>query len=285
MSGGARIRTVTLVLEGGHLIKLGGAVDLPALIGYLQEPSRDGDIVEIQSNTDDRLILRRTALLGLIDSYMPYDTKPSETKANDPFPIKPYVAFENFLPATDHQTVIARALELEDKFEVSTVTTGRNDYRNSVMLSEDEIIGPMFRRRIRIAAADVAHSLGLQLEVASGDDIECQITAHRDGGFFHAHNDNGSPGTASRVLSYVYYFRVRPGGFFGGELKLYEPQTENGAEVIGRNYCTISPVDNSIVFFPSHVWHEVLPTYVPSNAFSDSRFTVNGWVRQAHSPP
>jgi hypothetical protein len=158
MSGGARIRTVTLVLEGGHLIKLGGAVDLPALIGYLQEPSRDGDIVEIQSNTDDRLILRRTALLGLIDSYMPYDTKPSETKANDPFPIKPYVAFENFLPATDHQTVIARALELEDKFEVSTVTTGRNDYRNSVMLSEDEIIGPMFRRRIRIAAADVAHS-------------------------------------------------------------------------------------------------------------------------------
>ncbi len=285
MSGEARIRTVTLVLQGGHLIRLGGAVDLPALIGHLQKPAREGGTIDIQSNTADRLILRREALLGVIDSYTPYDPKPiADTRSDEPLLIKPYVSLENFLSAGDHQNVIARALQLEDKFEVSKVTTGRNDYRNSVMLSEDEIIGPMFRKRIRTAALDIAHSLGLHLEVAPSDDkIECQITAHRDGGFFHAHNDNGSPGTASRVLSYVYYFRARPSGFFGGELKLYEPQIENGANVIGRNYCTISPIDNSIVFFPSHVWHEVLPTYVPSGAFCDSRFTVNGWIRQIRS--
>jgi SM-20-related protein len=82
------------------------------------------------------------------------------------------------------------------------------------------------------------------------------------------------------VFSYVYYFQSRSRAFFGGELKLYEPQIESGVGVIGRDYCTIQPKDNSIVFFPSHVWHEVLPTYVPSGAFGDSRFTVNGWVRQ-----
>ncbi|HTF79380.1 MAG TPA: 2OG-Fe(II) oxygenase [Bradyrhizobium sp.] len=285
MSGDARIRTVTLVLQGGHLIKLGGAVDLPSLIGHLQEPVREGGTIDIHSSTADRLILRREALLGVIDSYTPYEAKPNaETKRSEPFLVKPYVSWENFLPAADHRRVIARALELEEKFEVSKVTTDRNDYRNSVMLSEDEIIGPMFRQRIRTAALDVAHSLGVHLDGAVSDDkIECQITAHRDGGFFHAHSDNGSSSTAGRVLSYVYYFRTRPSSFFGGELKLYEPQIENGANVIGRNYCMIPPDDNSIVFFPSHVWHEVLPTYVPSGAFCDSRFTVNGWIKQMRS--
>jgi Rps23 Pro-64 3,4-dihydroxylase Tpa1-like proline 4-hydroxylase len=272
------------VLQGGHLIKLGGAVDLSSLIGHLQEPLNESGTIDIQSNSE-RLILRREALLGVVDSYTPYEPKSVvPIGVEEPFLIKPYVSMESFLPAADHRAVIARALELEKKFEVSEVTTGRNDYRNSVMIGEDEIISPIFRERIRMAAVDVAHSLGLQLDGAPNDDrIECQITAHLDGGFFHAHNDCGAATTANRVLSYVYYFRARPSGFFGGELKLYETQIENGTSVIGRSYCMIPPDDNSIIFFPSHMWHEVLPTYVPSGAFCDSRFTVNGWVRRVCS--
>jgi SM-20-related protein len=285
MSGNARIRTVTLVLQGGHLIRLGGAVDLSALMDHLHEPSHNGGIIDIQSSNTDRLILRREALLGVIDNYMPYDAKPiADTRPDEYFPVKPYLFLENFLSTADHQAVVARALEREQEFKTSKVSTGRQEYRNSVMLTEDELVGPMFRQKIRNAALDIAHSLGLNLDSAPADDaIECQITAHRDGGFFHAHNDNGSSNTANRIFSYVYYFQSRPRAFFGGELKLYEPQIENGADIIGRDYCTIHPKDNSIVFFPSHVWHEVLPTYVPSAAFCDSRFTVNGWVRRVLS--
>ena len=100
------------------------------------------------------------------------------------------------------------------------------------------------------------------------------------GEFFHAHNDNGSPTTANRLVSYVYYFRARSSGFFGGELKLYNSRVENGVDLIGHDFHLISPKDNSIVFFPSRIWHEVLPTYVPSGAFCNSRFTVNGWIKQ-----
>jgi SM-20-related protein len=35
------------------------------------------------------------------------------------------------------------------------------------------------------------------------------------------------------------------------------------------------------VLFPSQYLHEVLPVRCPSHQFVDSRFTLNGWVRQA----
>jgi SM-20-related protein len=282
MVGEPKIRTVTLVLQGGHLIKIGGAVDFPALIDYLQEPLHESGTIEIQSANMERLILRREALLGIIESYTPYEPKSDSTaEVDQTFLIRPYVSIERFLPDTDHRKVIARALELEEKFQISEVTSGRNDYRKSKMLSEDEIIGPLFRERIRVMAMDVAHSLGVHLDGAPGDDrIECQITAHLDGGFYRAHNDSGSATTADRILSYVYYFQTRPSCFFGGELRIYETQSEHGKQVIGRSHYMIPPDDNTIVFFPSHIWHEVLPTYVPSGAFCDSRFTVNGWIGQ-----
>jgi SM-20-related protein len=34
------------------------------------------------------------------------------------------------------------------------------------------------------------------------------------------------------------------------------------------------------VFFDSHLMHEVLPVSVPSGAFEDWRFTVNGWLHR-----
>jgi Rps23 Pro-64 3,4-dihydroxylase Tpa1-like proline 4-hydroxylase len=35
------------------------------------------------------------------------------------------------------------------------------------------------------------------------------------------------------------------------------------------------------VFFPSQSEHEILPVRVPSRAFGDGRFTVNGWIHRA----
>ena len=38
--------------------------------------------------------------------------------------------------------------------------------------------------------------------------------------------------------------------------------------------------NNSIVFFNSRCRHEVMPVICPSQAFENSRFTVNGWIRR-----
>ncbi len=111
--------------------------------------------------------------------------------------------------------------------------------------------------------------------------IEAQLTAHNDGHFYKIHNDNGSPDTMNRVLTYVYYFHREPKGFSGGELLLYDGAMHNNSMMAVRSSHTIQPRNNSIVFFPSHFMHEVLPITCTSRAFRDSRFTINGWVRSA----
>jgi len=35
-----------------------------------------------------------------------------------------------------------------------------------------------------------------------------------------------------------------------------------------------------ILFFDSHLIHEVLPLNVPSGEFADGRFTLNGWLNR-----
>lgn len=262
-------RTVTLLLQGGHTIKLDTISNVQEIVTRIEKPT--GELIEIQTQTSDRLLIREDSLLGI------YETADTQQTVS----IKTHVQIENFLSREDHQRIISRALQAEVQFEHSQVTTGRDNYRKSLLLIDDNEIGPMFRHLLKRRSVEVAQSLGLELVSEPEDDqIECQVTAHRDGGFFHAHSDSGAPSTSHRLLSYVYYFHARPNGFFGGELKLYDSRTENGVDMISREFHLITPKDNSIVFFPSATWHEVLPTYVPSGAFHDSRFTVNGWVRR-----
>jgi 2OG-Fe(II) oxygenase superfamily len=94
--------------------------------------------------------------------------------------------------------------------------------------------------------------------------IEVQITASNDGDYFRLHQDGGPDDT--REISFVYFLHSEPRRFSGGELRIL---TE-----------TLSPQGDTLVFFPSVSPHEVLPLTVPSRAFADSRFTVNGWVHR-----
>ncbi|NJK61569.1 MAG: hypothetical protein HC921_01780 [Synechococcaceae cyanobacterium SM2_3_1] len=112
------------------------------------------------------------------------------------------------------------------------------------------------------------------------DEIEAEVTSHNDGDFYKAHTDDGPPSVASRILTYVYYFHRQPKAFTGGALKIYDTQSFLDSPVKGGRSVTIEPYHNSIVFFPSYFIHEVLPIQCPSREFMDSRFTINGWLRQ-----
>jgi SM-20-related protein len=269
--------TVTLVLNGGHLLRLAGDVDVHALVQHLREPVSDSGVFEIESSRSERLILRRSALIGVVTSHEDHDRPGIDRQASVPFH-----RFDGFLSPQEHEAVLRRALAREAEFEASAVTTGDKSVRKSVVLTSDEIIAPIFRRKILEVLPQLT---GLAETIFTSstrqDDIECQVTAHLDGGFFQIHNDSGSKETQERLITFVYYFASGPNSFLGGELKIYEPNFDKNGQK--ANYALVQPTDNTLVFFPSGVMHEVLPTYVPSKKFSDSRFTVNGWIRR--SPP
>jgi hypothetical protein len=110
--------------------------------------------------------------------------------------------------------------------------------------------------------------------------IELQVNASNDGDYFRLHAD--SDGKDTREISFVYFVHGEPRRFTGGELRLYEARLINGEIVPADRARTISPTQDTIVFFPSLNEHELLPVRVPSKDFNDSRFTISGWIhRQA----
>nr|WP_256386659.1 2OG-Fe(II) oxygenase [Hydrocoleum sp. CS-953] len=107
-----------------------------------------------------------------------------------------------------------------------------------------------------------------------------QLTAHNDGCFYTIHSDANTEMTATREMTYVYYFYQEPKSFSGGELVIYETKVEGNNLSKHNDFKVIEPRNNSIIFFPSRYLHEVLPVSCPTKAFENSRFTFNGWIRR-----
>jgi len=152
------------------------------------------------------------------------------------------------------------------------------DYRRSMILHSFPEFSQIVVNRIQAILPDVFRKLNLPSFAIA--EIEAQLTSHNDGNYYKVHNDNGSPDTATREFTYVYYFHQEPKAFSGGELLIYDSKIENNFYVKADSYKRVEPRNNSIVFFLSRYLHEVLPVNCPSKAFADSRFTINGWVRR-----
>jgi SM-20-related protein len=274
----APARTITLLLQGGHAVKLGDAVDVGTLVAHMRD-ARGVSIIEIETSLGETLFVRKDSLVGILhgpDTRMSSSTQAVGAKA----PVS-YYHIRDFLDADSRDLVAKRILQRENDFAHSKVSSGRQDYRQSSLILGDEVISPLFWEKIEAIVPQVCEKLAVSFGTAAPEfPVECQITAHGDGGFYHAHRDDGSIETARRVLSYVYYIKNSPDSFYGGELKIYDPKT---AEAGMNKFHLVEPIDNSIVLFPSRVTHEVLPTYVPDGDFKNCRFTVNGWVRKTRT--
>lgn len=178
-----------------------------------------------------------------------------------------------------NQKLLEFAIRQEPKF-ITTTHGGKQNlqHRNSLVLG----ISPEDIQRLSRYIREGLPSVLKQLQMAEFPvgNIEAQITAHGDGHYYKIHQDNGTPDLALRQLTYVYYFYREPKQFSGGELKIYDDQVEDDRSVKADSFHIIEPRNNSIVFFPSHYLHEVLPVSCSSPSFADSRFTLNGWVRR-----
>ncbi|NEP46595.1 MAG: proline hydroxylase, partial [Okeania sp. SIO2H7] len=189
-----------------------------------------------------------------------------------------YIQLTNFLDSTLHQQILDYAVRQEPAFVGSSTSTGDLDYRQSSVLHHFPEFADIMRGEIHRAFSDVIAAL--KINPFNITQVEAQLTAHNDGHYYKVHNDNGSEDTATRVLTYVYYFYQDPKPFAGGALRIYDSRIQNNYYVQADSFQDVTPLNNSIVFFPSYYMHEVLPIVCPSRQFSDSRFTINGWVRQ-----
>jgi SM-20-related protein len=143
-------------------------------------------------------------------------------------------------------------------------------FRRSRVLFDVAEIYPLISERVLSVLPHVLPRLGM--DPFPVGQFELQVTASNDAEWFKPHRDSdgghGGP-VSSRELTFVYYGHREPLPFTGGELRL-----------IDGDAATIIPHQNSIVFFPSHYLHEVMPTYCPSGRFEDSRLTFNGWLHR-----
>ena len=185
---------------------------------------------------------------------------------------------DDFLPPAEVSWLTERVLAAEADFIPSAVSDREEDYRQSFVLNPPPDIAQPMVGRIRAAMPDVIPRLNMKPFTVT--QIECQVTANTDGSFFRVHTDAGVNETVKRQFTYVYYFNRQPKAFAGGDLLVYDDVIRNGKLARTDSYQRVEPRHNSIVFFQAAVMHEVTLVSVPSRAFGDARFTVNGWIHR-----
>ena len=296
--------SVKLLLAGGHQYNISLQPDDPLLAELMatiathsQTEESSSSIFQIPLNSgNSSLCFSGKHLIGIVTEPALYFQLDSPDKEPESKPTTSYnalefgsnetietipshvVQIEHFLTPSEHQALLAYVLEQQAAFMPTTTSTGDETYRQSSILHSFPKFSDLITKRIGAILPDVFRRL--EIPSFSIAQIEAQLTAHNDGNYYKIHNDNGSPDTARRELTYVYYFYREPQPFLGGELRIYNSRIDNGFYIAADSYQLIQPRNNSIVFFLSRYLHEVLPVECSSRSFADSRFTVNGWIQK-----
>lgn len=284
---------VQLLLTGGHQYTLylpsdsALLYDLFSVVVERAQGGRSEGLLQIPIQSDQALLsIAAIDLIGLVtepplivEANASAEPSPSSPPTETILPAQ-YIQIDNFLPAADYQQLLDYVLNSQSEFTSTGALTNSEYYpehRNSQVIFYPQYTQPV-TERVRRLAPELMEKFDIPAFLI--DKIEVQLTAHNDGEYFRFHNDNGSDMTASRQITYVYYFYREPKGFSGGELLIYDTRVEGERHFKTEQSQKVEPLNNSIVFFPSHYMHEVLPVRCPSQAFADSRFTVNGWVHR-----
>jgi SM-20-related protein len=229
-----------------------------------------------------KLLLSEPAKTGVLSSGTVDSPKPGQQSLISP---ATFIVLEEFLVKQELDALLRFALECEGRFTPSRVMgTGSTEGRINLSCRRSRLLyhlgefHNLISDRVRSFLPYVLDKLQHPpFAVAS---VETQLTATNDGEFFKPHSDNTSASLRARTVTFVYYFHQEPKKYSGGDLHIYDSEYRDGRYIATGTSKTIVPRQNEIVFFPSFLVHEVLPVRVPSRAFADSRFTLNGWVHR-----
>ncbi|RSS81353.1 2OG-Fe(II) oxygenase [Streptomyces sp. WAC05292] len=197
----------------------------------------------------------------------------------------PVCRFEGFLGAERADALLEYAISRQDDFRAGTV---RDPLTGEVSRKgRDSLVLPVASE---VFSAHLADCLPLVQEVlgqrAVLDRSVTVLTAHGEGGHYGIHTDASRVRDVGTALSAVYYLHRRPRGFGGGRLRLYDTAVDGeGRARPAETYRTVEPEHDTIVFFPSCAFHEVVPSTCPSGRFEDHRFTLTTWISDREPAP
>lgn len=198
----------------------------------------------------------------------------------------PYLQLFDFLDATELELLLGHVASRFDSMQPSTVVAPQtfaisqdDDIRRSRVDPEVELVWPPFEKRLTDLLPHLRRELGIGYFPLGS--LERQLTVHSDGDFFSRHLDENDPWTdGCRMITFVYYFNAEPRLFEGGQLRIYDVATDpDGNLRPADSYTEIEPISNSIVFFPSDRYHEVVPVRSGGEGPGAIRCTINGWYR------
>jgi hypothetical protein len=183
-------------------------------------------------------------------------------------PPTPFVRVLDFLPSDIHSEVRAMAVGALPRFVASGVY---DECRGRIGLPYvEEAV-----ERCGVAGVLGVHPIGLQR-------YELQVTHHGDAAFFEAHVDNGNEinGTARSASSTASMSsRSR---FGGGSLLLFDADLE--AERYSSGSFTTDRANEQQHRLPSKPRpREVERVTVETGEPADGRFSLNGWIGEAHA--
>jgi SM-20-related protein len=275
--------SVRILLHGGQVYETACAEDAPMLDSLAEALSGAADACSFvqltleEGNSRRGVAIPPSAILAVETSppvLLRWQPKSGIERA-------PYIRIPDFLTEQENRAVLDYAIRKEPDYQGSKVETTVADHRRSRVLMRLDDLNVDFAARILEIVPDALTYFGFPL--VSEPKLEIQLTTHNEGGYYRIHNDNGTPSTATRVLTYVYYFHRQPVAFQGGQIRLYDSRVEFGRARPAESFAEISPQNNMLLLFPSRLVHEVLPTYCSSRVFGDGRFTLNGWLRNQSS--
>jgi SM-20-related protein len=271
--------SVRILLHGGQVYETTCAEDAPMLDSLAEALSgTSGACGSAQLTLEDGTSRRGVAIPA--SAILAVETNPPvllRWRPKSGIERAPYIRIPNFLTEQENHAVLDYAIRKEPDYQTSKVETDVSGHRRSQVLMRLDDLNVDFSGRILEIVPDALNYFGLPL--VKEPKLEIQLTTHNEGGYYRIHNDSGTPNTAARVLTYVYYFHRQPVAFQGGQIRLYDSRVEFGRSRPAESFAEISPQNNMLLLFPSRLMHEVLPTYCSSRAFGDGRFTLNGWVR------
>ncbi|MEZ0608779.1 2OG-Fe(II) oxygenase [Fibrella sp. WM1] len=193
-----------------------------------------------------------------------------------------YHQFKNFLDQTTLIDLLDFTLKNEANYELSKIAKRGHKaidlaQRKSLTSFELGDFKGLFINQINEHCSELFHCLSMA--PFSIKKYEFQLSAHGDGAFFKQHIDTAAhkaDGESSRAISMVFYYYSEPKGFEGGELVIHPLPFLPGHD----QPVIISPLNNSLVAFPSMAPHEVLPVSTNRSVFDHYRFSVNCWLHK-----
>jgi SM-20-related protein len=179
-----------------------------------------------------------------------------------------YIVLADFLPNQISQQLYDHVTQLpDDSFKQASVGRQQDHQLNQQIrndktqwLSEQHPVEQIYLDVMEQCRVELNQRLFLGLR-----NVEAHFAHYEAGSFYQRHVD-AFQGQSNRVVSSVFYLNPDWSDEDGGELLLYQPDSD---EVL----CTVNPQFGSMVLFLSEQFpHEVLPA-------TCDRYSIAGWFR------